>query len=29
MKLMMFYPQPVQQSGLEFLPVDIPRQTVT
>jgi ClpP class serine protease len=26
MKLMTLYPQPVQQSGVEFLPIDIPRQ---
>jgi ClpP class serine protease len=26
MKLMTLYPQPVQQSAVEFLPVDIPRQ---
>ena len=26
MKLMTLYPQPIQQSGVEFLPVDIPRQ---
>ncbi len=26
MKLMTLYPQPVQQSGVEFLPVDNPRQ---
>ena len=26
MKLMTLYPQPVQQSGVEFLPNDIPRQ---
>lgn len=26
MELMTFYPQPVQQSGVEFLPVDIPRR---
>jgi len=25
MKLMTLYPQPIQQSGVEFLPVDIPR----
>ncbi|CFX15095.1 conserved exported protein of unknown function [Candidatus Filomicrobium marinum] len=25
MELMKYYPQPVQQSGVEFLPVDIPR----
>ncbi len=24
--LMKLYPQPVQQSGVEFLPIDIPRQ---
>jgi hypothetical protein len=24
--LMKLYPQPVQQSGVEYLPVDIPRQ---
>jgi hypothetical protein len=23
---MKLYPQPVQQSGVEFLPVDLPRQ---
>jgi ClpP class serine protease len=26
MRLMKLYPQPVQQSGVEFLPIDIPRQ---
>lgn len=26
MKLMTLYPQPIQQSGVEFLPLDIPRQ---
>jgi len=26
MKLMTLYPQPIQQSGVEFLPIDIPRQ---
>ncbi len=26
MKLMTLYPQPIQRSGVEFLPVDIPRQ---
>ena len=26
MKLMTLYPQPIQQSGVEFLPVDVPRQ---
>jgi len=26
MKLMTLYPQPIQQSGVEYLPVDIPRQ---
>ncbi len=26
MKLMTLYPQPIQQSGVEFLPVNIPRQ---
>jgi ClpP class serine protease len=26
MELMTLYPQPVQQSGVEFLPIDIPRQ---
>jgi len=26
MKLMTLYPQPIQKSGVEFLPVDIPRQ---
>ena len=26
MKLMTLYPQPVQQSGVEFLPINIPRQ---
>ena len=26
MKLMTLYPQPIQQSGVEFLPVDIPRR---
>lgn len=26
MKLMTLYPQPVQQSGVEFLPIDTPRQ---
>ena len=25
MELMRLYPQPIQQSGVEFLPVDIPR----
>jgi hypothetical protein len=25
-KLMTLYPQPVQQSGVEFLPIDVPRQ---
>ena len=25
-QLMTLYPQPVQQSGVEYLPVDIPRQ---
>jgi len=24
--LMKFYPQPIQQSGIEYLPIDIPRQ---
>jgi hypothetical protein len=24
--LMKLYPQPVQQSGIEYLPIDIPRQ---
>jgi hypothetical protein len=26
MELMKLYPQPVQQSGVEFLPIDVPRQ---
>ena len=26
MKLMTLYPQPVQQSGVEFLPIEVPRQ---
>ena len=26
MKLMTLYPQPIQQSGVEYLPIDIPRQ---
>jgi hypothetical protein len=26
MELMKLYPQPVQQSGVEYLPIDIPRQ---
>jgi hypothetical protein len=26
MDLMKLYPQPVQQSGVEFLPIDLPRQ---
>ncbi len=26
MELMKLYPQPIQQSGVEFLPIDIPRQ---
>ena len=26
MQLMTLYPQPIQQSGVEFLPIDIPRQ---
>ena len=26
MKLMTLYPQPIRQSGVEFLPIDIPRQ---
>jgi Serine dehydrogenase proteinase len=26
MELMKLYPQPIQQSGVEYLPVDIPRQ---
>ena len=25
MELMKLYPQPVQQSGVEFLPIDMPR----
>ncbi len=25
MKLMTLYPQPIQQSGVEFLPVEFPR----
>jgi len=24
--LMKLYPQPIQQSGIEYLPIDIPRQ---
>jgi hypothetical protein len=26
MALMKLYPQPIQQSGVEYLPIDIPRQ---
>jgi hypothetical protein len=26
MELMRLYPQPIQQSGVEYLPIDIPRQ---
>jgi hypothetical protein len=26
MALMRLYPQPVQRSGVEYLPIDIPRQ---
>jgi Serine dehydrogenase proteinase len=26
MTLMKLYPQPIQQSGIEYLPIDIPRQ---
>ena len=26
MELMKLYPQPIQQSGVEYLPIDIPRQ---
>jgi hypothetical protein len=26
MQLMRLYPQPIQQSGVEYLPIDIPRQ---
>ena len=26
MELMKLYPQPMQQSGVEYLPIDIPRQ---
>jgi hypothetical protein len=26
LELMKLYPQPVQQSGVEYLPIDIPRQ---
>ena len=26
MALMKLYPQPVQQSGVEFLPIDLPRK---
>jgi hypothetical protein len=26
LELMMLYPQPIRQSGVEFLPIDIPRQ---
>jgi hypothetical protein len=26
MELMKLYPQPIQRSGVEYLPVDIPRQ---
>jgi len=29
MELMKLYPQPVQQSGVEFLPIDLPRQRRT
>jgi len=25
MELMSLYPQPIQQSGVEFLPIDVPR----
>jgi hypothetical protein len=26
MTLMKLYPHPIQQSGIEYLPIDIPRQ---
>jgi hypothetical protein len=26
MRLMSLYPQPIQRSGVEYLPIDIPRQ---
>jgi hypothetical protein len=26
MRLTSLYPQPIQQSGVEYLPIDIPRQ---
>jgi hypothetical protein len=26
MELMKLYPQPIQQSGVEYLPIDLPRQ---
>ena len=26
MQLMKLYPQPIQQSGVEYLPIDVPRQ---
>ena len=26
MELMKLYPQPIQQSGVEYLPIDVPRQ---
>ena len=26
MELMKLYPQPIQQSGIEYLPIDIPRR---
>jgi hypothetical protein len=26
MELMKLYPQPVQRSGVEFLPIDVPRK---
>lgn len=29
MRLMRLYPQPIQQSGVEFLPIDLPRRKVT
>jgi hypothetical protein len=25
-QLMKLYPQPIQQSGVEYLPIDLPRQ---
>ena len=28
MELMKLYPQPVQQSGVEFLPIDLPRRVI-